>query len=109
MKARKMRKIQRKLLIFILAASFILGQCMSVQAAVQKKKYFIHFHKKRGTHYVSNYTPKFKKKIVRLYEEEGRIYKSITAEYGVISTGVKVPLIFPSNCFKISISKPLLI
>lgn len=41
MKARKMRKIQRKLLIFILAASFILGQCMSVQ----KKKYFIHLDK----------------------------------------------------------------
>ena len=39
--------------------------------------------KKRGTHYAPNYTPKFKKKIVRLYEEECRIYKSITAEYGV--------------------------
>ena len=30
-----------------------------------------------------NYTPEFKKKIVRLREEEGRTYKSITAEYGV--------------------------
>ena len=30
-----------------------------------------------------NYTPEFKKKIVRLHEEEGRSYKSITAEYGV--------------------------
>ncbi len=30
-----------------------------------------------------NYTPEFKKKIVRLHEEEGRTYKSITAEYGV--------------------------
>ena len=30
-----------------------------------------------------NYTPEFKKKIVRLHEEEGRNYKSITAEYGV--------------------------
>ena len=29
------------------------------------------------------YTPEFKKKIVRLHEEEGRTYKSITAEYGV--------------------------
>ena len=28
-----------------------------------------------------NYTPEFKKKIVRLHEEEGRTYKSITAEY----------------------------
>ena len=30
-----------------------------------------------------NYTPEFKKKIVRLHLEEGRTYKSITAEYGV--------------------------
>ena len=30
-----------------------------------------------------NYTPEFKKKIVRLHEEEGCTYKSITAEYGV--------------------------
>ena len=30
-----------------------------------------------------NYTPEFKKKIVRLHLEEGRSYKSITAEYGV--------------------------
>ena len=30
-----------------------------------------------------NYTPEYKKKIVRLREEEGRTYKSITAEYGV--------------------------
>lgn len=29
-----------------------------------------------------SYTPEFKKKIVRLHEEEGRTYKSITAEYG---------------------------
>ena len=27
-----------------------------------------------------NYTPEFKKKIVRLHLEEGRTYKSITAE-----------------------------
>ncbi len=30
-----------------------------------------------------NYTDEFKKKIVRLHEEEGRTYKSITDEYGV--------------------------
>ena len=30
-----------------------------------------------------NYTPEFKKKIVRLHLEEGRTYKSIIAEYGV--------------------------
>ncbi len=30
-----------------------------------------------------NYTPEFKKEIVHLHEEEGRVYKSITAEYGV--------------------------
>ena len=30
-----------------------------------------------------SYTPEFKKKIIRLREEEGRTYKSITAEYGV--------------------------
>ena len=30
-----------------------------------------------------SYTLEFKKKIVRLHEEEGRTYKSITAEYGV--------------------------
>jgi len=51
--------------------------------------------KKRGTHYAPNYIPKFKKKIVRLYEEECRIYKSITAEYGVskasISNVVNLP------------------
>ena len=30
-----------------------------------------------------SYAPEFKKKIVRLHAEEGRTYKSITAEYGV--------------------------
>ncbi len=34
-----------------------------------------------------NYTPEFKKKIIRLHEEEGRTYKSITAEYGVSPSG----------------------
>lgn len=35
-----------------------------------------------------NYTPEFKKKIGRLPEEEGRTYKSITAEYGVSKAGI---------------------
>ncbi len=35
-----------------------------------------------------NYTPEFKKKIVRLHEEEGRTYKSITAEYGVAKASI---------------------
>ena len=32
-----------------------------------------------------SYTPEFKKKIVRLHEEEGRTYKSITAEEKALS------------------------
>lgn len=35
-----------------------------------------------------NYTPEFKKKIVRLHEEEGCTYKSITAEYGVSKASI---------------------
>ena len=35
-----------------------------------------------------NYTPEFKKKMVRLHEEEGRTYKSITAEYGVSKASI---------------------
>lgn len=35
-----------------------------------------------------SYTLEFKKKIVRLHEEEGRTYKSITAEYGVSKAGI---------------------
>lgn len=35
-----------------------------------------------------NYTPEFKKKIVRLHEEEGRTYKSTTAEYGVSKASI---------------------
>ncbi len=35
-----------------------------------------------------NYTPEFKKKIVRLHVEEGRTYKSITAEYGVSKASI---------------------
>ena len=35
-----------------------------------------------------SYTPEFKKKIVRLHKEEGRTYKSITAEYGVSKASI---------------------
>lgn len=35
-----------------------------------------------------SYTPEFKKKIVRLHEEEGRTYKSITTEYGVAKSSI---------------------
>ena len=35
-----------------------------------------------------NYTPEFKKKIVRLRKEEGRTIKSITAEYGVSKASI---------------------
>ena len=35
-----------------------------------------------------SYTPELKKKIVRLHEEEGRTYKSITAEYGVSKASI---------------------
>lgn len=35
-----------------------------------------------------SYTPEFKKKIVRLHEEEGRTYKRITAEYGVSKASI---------------------
>ncbi len=35
-----------------------------------------------------NYTPEFKKKIIRLHEQEGRTYKSITAEYGVSKASI---------------------
>ena len=35
-----------------------------------------------------NYTPEFKKKVVRLHEEEGRTYKSITAEYSVSKVSI---------------------
>lgn len=34
------------------------------------------------------YEPEFKKKIVRLHLEEGRTYKSITAEYGVSKASI---------------------
>ena len=35
-----------------------------------------------------NYTPEFKKNIVRLHEEEGHTYKSITAEYGISQASI---------------------
>lgn len=35
-----------------------------------------------------NYISEFKKKIVRLHEEEGRTYKSITVEYGVLRAAI---------------------
>ncbi len=35
-----------------------------------------------------SYTPEFKRKIVRLHEEEGRTYKSIIAEYGVSKASI---------------------
>ena len=40
-------------------------------------------HKKEVLIMSQNYTTEFQKKIVRLHEEEGRTYKSITTEYGV--------------------------
>ncbi len=41
-----------------------------------------------------NYTPEFKKKIVRLHEE-GRTYKSITAEYGVSKASISKVVSLP--------------
>lgn len=35
-----------------------------------------------------NYTAEFNKKIIRLHLEEGRTYKSITAEYGVSKASI---------------------
>ena len=35
-----------------------------------------------------NYTPEFKKMIIRLHEEQGRTYKSITDEYGVSKASI---------------------
>ena len=35
-----------------------------------------------------SYTSELKKKVVRLHEEEGRTYKSITAEYGVSKASI---------------------
>lgn len=35
-----------------------------------------------------HYTTEFKKRIVRLHENEGRTYKSITAEYGFSKSSI---------------------
>ena len=35
-----------------------------------------------------SFAAEFKKKIVRLHEEEGRTYKSITAEYGISKAAI---------------------
>ena len=37
---------------------------------------------------LQSYTSEFKKKIVRLHLEDGRTYKSITAEYGVSKASI---------------------
>ena len=47
-----------------------------------------HLTEKRGSIMSQSYTPEFKKKIVRLHIEEGRTYKSITAEYGVSKASI---------------------
>ncbi len=44
-----------------------------------------------------NYTPEFKKKIVRLHEEDGRTYKSITAEYGVSKASISKVVNLPKG------------
>ena len=44
--------------------------------------------KKRGMIMPQSYEPEFRKKIVRLHLEEGRTYKSITAEYGVSKASI---------------------
>lgn len=50
-----------------------------------------------------SYTPEFKKKIVRLHIEEGRTYKSITAEYGVSKASISNGVL---NLAKNAIQKP---
>lgn len=54
-----------------------------------------------------SYTPEFKKKIVRLHLEEGRTYKSITAEYGVSKASIsKGCSEFSEECQKKAIKNP---
>ena len=54
-----------------------------------------------------NYTPEFKKKIVRLHKEEGRTCKSITAEYGVSKASIsKWCNEFRKECQQKSIANP---
>ena len=53
------------------------------------------------------YTPEFRKKIVRLHEEEGRTYKSITAEYGVSKASIsKWCREFREECQEKALSNP---
>ena len=54
-----------------------------------------------------SYTPEFKKKIVRLHLEEGRTYKSITAEYGVSKASIsKWCAEFSEECQTKAIANP---
>lgn len=54
-----------------------------------------------------SYTPEFKKKIIRLHIEEGRTYKSITAEYGVSKSSIcKWCSEFSKECQIKAISNP---
>jgi len=54
-----------------------------------------------------SYTPEFKKKIVRLHLEEGRTYKSITAEYGVSKASIsKWCTEFSQECQTKAIANP---
>ena len=54
-----------------------------------------------------SYTPEFRKKIVRLHEEEGRTYKSITAEYGVSKATIsKWCKEFSQECQEKAITNP---
>ena len=53
------------------------------------------------------YTPEFRRKIVRLHEEEGRTYKSITAEYGVSKASIsKWCREFSEECQEKALSNP---
>ena len=54
-----------------------------------------------------SYAPEFRKKIVRLHEEEGRTYKSITSEYGVSKATIsKWCKEFSQECQKKAITNP---
>ena len=53
------------------------------------------------------YTPELRRKIVRLHEEEGRTYKSITAEYGVSKASIsKWCREFSEECQEKALSNP---
>ncbi len=54
-----------------------------------------------------SYTPEFKGKIVRLHLEEGRTYKSTTAEYGVSKASIsKWCTEFSEECQKKAVTSP---